>query len=51
MTSLTEVSVAPPAWRTADVSALWNHTHALVEDVLRSVGREGLLTPRSFRLR
>jgi uncharacterized protein (TIGR02996 family) len=45
MTSLTEVTVAQPAWYSPDMSALWHHTHALTEDVLRSVGREALLKP------
>lgn len=50
MTSLAEVTVAQPAWYSPDMAALWHHVHALTEDVLRSVGKDALLQPRSFGL-
>lgn len=46
MTSLTEVTVAQPAWYSPELAQAWRNTQVLVEDVLRSVGREALLRPR-----
>lgn len=46
MRSLTEVTVAQPAWYSPEMAEQWRQTHALVEDVLKSVGREALLAQR-----
>ncbi|GMU58554.1 MAG: hypothetical protein AMXMBFR34_03170 [Myxococcaceae bacterium] len=45
MASLQDVFVAQPTRFPPDAAG-WQHMHALVEDVLRSVGREGLLRRR-----
>jgi uncharacterized protein (TIGR02996 family) len=46
MSSLQEVTVAQPTWYPPTARA-WQRTAELVADVLRSVGREALLKPRS----
>lgn len=46
MPSLTEVLVAQPIWYSPERAEAWRNTQVLVEDVLKSVGREALLTAR-----